>query len=210
MGERKITQYENLILPGANGVSGEYFPANHYQAENQIILRATDSIVTTQPITIHSGANYLFIAGNSIDLGPDFHVEEGAIFEAKIEPQKKSTKDSTTLEQQLIGKLDSIKLPEYKKFNLGQYLQNQDNIQVSEVYPNPNNGNFYFEIQTSGTITDFQIRLANTQGMTIYTEKRTVNKFDIINIDKQNLQKGMYILTITSDKISITRKVVIN
>jgi len=58
MSERKITQYENLNLPGSEGVSGYFFPANHYQSENKIVLFASNNISTTQPITIFTGADY--------------------------------------------------------------------------------------------------------------------------------------------------------
>ncbi len=68
MDGRKVTCFENLTLPGAPGVSGEYYPANHYQADNHILLQSANNIDVNAPITVHPGAEYEFIAGGQIDL----------------------------------------------------------------------------------------------------------------------------------------------
>lgn len=47
---RKITCYHDLTLPGVPGVSNQYFPANHYQADNIITLQALNDITIEKNI----------------------------------------------------------------------------------------------------------------------------------------------------------------
>lgn len=84
MSSRKIYSYDNLLLPGDNN-NAYYFPANHYQSNNLITLQSRNKIETTRPITILSGAEYIFSAANKIILKNGFRVNEGAKFIAKIQ-----------------------------------------------------------------------------------------------------------------------------
>lgn len=82
---RRIECYENLELPGGYQIPTYYFPADHYQDENKIQLRAAGYVHVNHPITILSGADYEFKAGSQITLDPGFFVQNGANFKATIE-----------------------------------------------------------------------------------------------------------------------------
>ncbi len=210
LGERKIAAYDNLVLPGANG---NYFPANHYQSNNKVTLYANNSITTTQPLTIYSGADYDFIAGTSITLGAGFTVQAGANFSAKIGSSGSLKRAKLALEQDIIEKMHSIELPKYKKFEIEKYLQKEDrideNIQISEIYPNPNDGIFKFKLTSEILKAHLHIELINVQGQIIYENKILFEHSAEININKPDIPKGLYILKITGNKAMINKKVII-
>lgn len=211
MGERKITQYDNLVLPGSNGVSGNYFPANHYQSNNKIVLLANNNISTTQPLTIFTGAEYEFVAGNSITLGPGFSAQSGSTFTAKIGNSSSLKSGVSSMEQDMIGRLKTIQLPKSKTFNIDKYLHENElleQLQISEVYPNPNEGNFSFEI-LSNIKCKLKIELVNIHGQSFHNDVLTVDNSFTVNLNVQNIQKGLYILKITGDKTLINRKIII-
>jgi len=62
----------------------DFPPANAYQADNEITIRAANSI-TASNITFQSGAKVNFVAGNKIELLPGFNTGGGE-FRASIEP----------------------------------------------------------------------------------------------------------------------------
>jgi len=114
MDARKISCYEHLILPGEPGVSGQYFPANHYRAQNKIVLQANDRIETTQYIYVHPDADYEFRAGNSITLNPPFVAAAGSNFLATISPCPSNKTDDAVIDLELIARLNEIELPNSK------------------------------------------------------------------------------------------------
>lgn len=214
LGERKITSYNNLILPGdaptgaPYNVTGQYFPAKHYQANNKIVLQANNNIVTTQPITIFNGADYEFKAGKSITLGVGFSAQSGSNFAAKIEPANSLKNTKSTLQDEIVNKLISIDLPKQKQFDIDKYSKDiLIDVQISEVYPNPNDGNFTIKISTNKA-SKFNIQLINMQGQTIYDKTVDVTNFALININKPEMSKGIFILKISNDKELITRKII--
>lgn len=212
MGERKITVYDNLTLPGATGVSGQYFPANHYQSNNKISLKANNTIKTTQPMTIYSGADYEFIAGSSITLGPGFKAQSGSTFSAKIGTVGSLKSAESTLEQEVIGKLRSIELPKYKKFEIEKYipaLEIDEKIQISEIFPNPNDGDFTFRLTSGDLKEQLHIELINIQGQTIYSNLIMLDLNAIVNINKTDMPKGLYILKVSGNKTMINKKIII-
>jgi len=186
--ERKITKYTDLNLPGAEGVSGHYFPANHYQSENLVTLSAQNTIITTQPITVYEGAEYKFVAGESINLGPGFRVQSDANFSAVIGSSSSKT-EKQTLEEKMLAKLKTIDLPEYKKFELKTSTDREEGSVDVFIYPNPTDN--VINISTNETMTNY--KLLNSLGNQLL-EKEVNTTNTSINI--QNLPSGIYILQI--------------
>jgi len=122
VGERRIESYRDLDLPGeVSGGTGHYFPASHYQEVNKISLVAENTISTTKPIKIYPGADYEFVAGESITIGAGFSAEAGCDFTARIATSGTLKSSTATPEQIAISKLQSIDLPIYKKFESEKY-----------------------------------------------------------------------------------------
>lgn len=212
MGERKITRYSDLVLPGETGVSGHYFPANHYQSENRISLVADNTISTTQPITIYNGADYEFVAGGSITLGPGFSAEAGSNFTARIGTSASLKSANSSLEQGIIGKMKSIDLPKYKKFEIEKYLPNVDEntLEISELYPNPNNGNFEFKVKCHrGSKKVIYAEILDIQGKLYYSDSFIIENEYSVNINRSDLPKGFYILKISNGEYLTNKKLVV-
>jgi hypothetical protein len=212
MGERKITRYSDLVLPGETGVSGHYFPANHYQSENRISLVADNTISTTHPITIYNGADYEFVAGESITLSPGFTAEAGSNFTARIGASASLKSANSSLEQGIIGKMKSIDLPKYKKFEIEKYLPNDDEniLEISELYPNPNNGIFEFTVTNNNqSRPNIYVEILNVQGKKYYTKSFVIENEHPVNINKSDLPKGFYILKITNGEYMTNKKLVV-
>jgi hypothetical protein len=213
MTERKITRYTDLELPGEEGVSGHYFPANHYQSENRISLVADNTVTTTQPITIYNGADYEFVAGESIELGPGFTAEVGSNFTARIGSSGSLKSASSTLEQSIIGQLQSIDLPEYKKFEIEKYLHSDtDNnaFEISELYPNPNNGDFEFTVSNNNqSRKNIFVEILDVQGKKYYTKPFIIENEHTVSINRSDLPKGFYILKISNGEYVTNKKLVV-
>jgi len=202
---KKITCYENLILPGSQGpyIStsslGQYFPASHYQDENKIILQASNSIEVTSPITIYPEAEYKFRAPSIVY--NNIMVKPGGTFIAEIGGCETGWKTSPEeeMENLLLAELKQIKLPERLKYNPPK--QSKEQIQV---YPNPNNG--IFTLQCSSEVSK-EIIVQNILGYTVYESNN--NTANTIEIDLRNLAVGVYVVKVITESGNIyTEKVV--
>lgn len=120
MDERTIDCYPYLVLPGAIGVSGEYFPANHYQQQNHIELKSNSYITTNAPIHIYAGADYSFQAATITLLNPGFTVDIGANFTAQIAPCTRQMRQNNNLTKNIELLLTTIEVPDYKAFNVDE------------------------------------------------------------------------------------------
>tara|TARA_R110002050_G_scaffold290260_1_gene443680 strand:- start:2184 stop:3800 length:1617 start_codon:yes stop_codon:yes gene_type:complete len=208
--ERKITCYDNLILPGATGVSGEYFPANHYQSENKIIINSKDKIVTDQGIRIYSGANYEFIARNQVILGLGFDVESGAEFVAKTGSCNENKLGLTSSEQKMISKLHQIELPESINFKLDNFFEKKTDLisNVLQVYPNPNRGSFNVLMKFLDNSTErFTMEIVDYQGRSVFNGYLFGNLPK--NIDARGLISGLYIVKVNSKDSVYSVKIIV-
>jgi hypothetical protein len=195
LGSRKITLYENLTLPGGNLTHGYYFPANHYQPDNKVVLRAKKNINTTHPITIFTGADYDFIAGEKITLGTGFRAQQGSNFRAVISPQLKSSKSvEPDRKQMFIDELKSIDLPKRMDFNINNYLQDGKLIRPTQdvsVYPNPATDIINIKADNFSEINGLSIY--GITGNLIYDKKAVA---DVEHIDVHNYPPGLYLVKI--------------
>lgn len=207
IGERKITVYDNLVLPGGDGTKpGYYFPANHYQSENKIVLQARNNIETTQPIIVFTGADYEFVAGNSIKLRPGFIVQAGANFSAKIQSPGTMSVKSVLPEQTLIDRLKDIKLPETPK-HYDRYTYNVIKTPV-KIYPNPAKDIVNIDWGVSKSNELKFVELYSITGE-VLLKKEIAESFESLNL--QGLNNGIYVLKINSiDKPSEYFKILIN
>lgn len=83
--------------------------------------------------------------------------------------------------------------------------QNKEFIETSSadfiLYPNPSNGQFYIEFYNNETVL---VEIYSIQGQKVF-EKQTNEAFSI-----NNLQTGMYLVKVTKNEVSETKKLVIN
>jgi hypothetical protein len=157
MPPRKIKCFDNLHLrsnyiyePSSNNVrvpdfetenaiSGFYFPANHYQPNNLVQLKSANNITTENIQRILPGAEYQFVAANSIVLNPGFEANSGSVFEAKIEPCAKNKTEELSGTSQALALLEKKPLPEKLAFDVDKYKGIKEPIskQNLSIYPNP-------------------------------------------------------------------------
>lgn len=143
VGGRRIQCYSNLELPGgAYSLSNHayYFPANHYQAENRVELRAEGQIEVTAPIHILPGAHYEFKAGSSVLLNGLVDVAPGATFVAAVEGCTRSASGGTQEPDLFAGR---SKLPRQMTYVPNSEQQNawfETRYPRPVVYPNPTTG----------------------------------------------------------------------
>jgi hypothetical protein len=92
--------------------------------------------------------------------------------------------------------------------NTATALKNNSNEIITEVFPNPNNGNFQLKILNAknkkGTIFIY-----NTQGELIYQHNLPVVLQSLLQLDLSANSKGSYILTIQTDESSYSKSIII-
>ena len=82
----------------------------------------------------------------------------------------------------------------------------EDNLENNlTIYPNPNSGNFTVNFPSEGAV---QMRVINILGDVIYTEQ--FKNFTTKEINLSNAPAGIYFITLTSDKETITKKTIVN
>ena len=75
------------------------------------------------------------------------------------------------------------------------------------VYPNPNNGSFRIAAQRS--IKNASITVHNMIGEQIYHLQQNISEGEILQIDLGQSPDGIYILSVTTEDLRLTRKLVI-
>lgn len=193
---REVSCHTDLNLSGYS-----YFPANHYQSDNHVVLRAAHNINATN-ITVLSGADYELHAGEHIVLGPGFHVESGARFSSKIagcNPNRERNGPSVNLNEMLAG----IKLPGYKPFDAEHYLGKLP--QSISVFPNPHNGNFSIQLNRMAPEDVISLDVLDINGISVLHR----NKITDIRIDLSldNIAKGLYLVKVETQSKIHTQKV---
>jgi hypothetical protein len=183
---RRISCYTNLVLPGGHQQPTYYFPANHYQSENRIQLRAQQHITGAAPIKILEGAHYEFLAGNSIDINginANVDVHPGATFLAAIEGCTKSAPAA----QAEAPAFTFQRLPERLEWKPGAAQAQADEIKgFLLLQPNPATG-------TTRLLTDMQgplrITVINATGQAAM--QATVHD---VEFNVSTLPAGMYLI----------------
>mgnify|MGYP000153258435 CR=1 FL=1 len=217
MPSRKIDCYEQLQLPGAAGVSGQYFPAKHYQDENKVVLHAQNEIETDEnnPINVYSGAEYE-LKGSSIKLTSGFRIENGARVLMKIESCDIDKRRELTPKEKAKQRSLAIHVPQYKEFDMSRYADISDKAKKNQfiessrlkIYPNPSNGNFTLELENfSNESTGTILKIVNVIGQVVYTE--TIQSTRTM-LHVETLANGIYYLHLNTNGEVYTQKIVIN
>jgi hypothetical protein len=218
---RTITCHQNL-----NNLSGEYFAASAYQANNRITLQSATTVTTNGTLRVHPGADYSLVASQSITLGPGFEVvrpqpgETGGIFEARTAScvVPRSDEKSNDIPSDVMRKARNLELPQYKPFNPQQFL-NKDNGLVDldaqseiQAYPNPSSdGNFTvrFVVDAKKSVN---LAFTDILGKTIYTTKYSCiqgENYFPLDMSGKGIAEGMYFITVDDGVSKKVKKVVI-
>ena len=212
---RKITCYDNLTLPGSVGVSGQYFPAKHYQPNNEISLKAAEKIETTQFIYVHPSANYEFKAGKSITLNPGFKADTGAVFKGNIEECVSSRVPENETKNAVLAQLKEIKIPKNMSFDLKKYVDNEDIVSEHKglfisILPNPNQGDFQYQVLGLHATQTAKFRLFDMTGKELLSFDKEIRNEQFEHISINELPNGMYFLEVLVDNRCLTQKIIKN
>ena len=161
---------------------------------------ATDTIViagNTSTVSFASGSWVTLIAGQTIQLKPGTHIQQGSYVNASITPNGEfcdQIQQVALSAKTFAQKSDNINKPDSAAISSEQTLR---------VFPNPNNG--YFSIQVKGFNHATPIIIYNALGENIHN--------DIINFEKtidiSYVQKGLYFIKTFSENKQIIQKVLI-
>jgi hypothetical protein len=202
---RQITCYDNLTLPGAYGVSGEYFPAKDYQSDNKMRLQANNTIETTQPINIYPDADYTFRAGTSVTLNAGFEAQAGSTFTAEISPcasiNKKS--ESSEMEERLLNALSRIELPNRLDFKTAFNFENS----IISLYPNPASDQCTVRVDIPEAAT-VAITLSDMTGRLVQHISNSPREqgTSFIPFSTADIAPGMYIVTYSDGTHTVSKK----
>ena len=93
---------------------------------------------------------------------------------------------------------------------LGSTDLNQESISISNLYPNPSNGDFIFSVnlKSSKSIT---VKVVNMLGVDVYNKNLDLSSGNHLIQNKTDLSNGYYILSVSDeDNILKTSKILIN
>ena len=148
-----------------------------------------------------------FVAENKIVLGPGFHAK--GEFLAKISECDFQNKMKSTSQQQEDDNTEAeadggrLALTEYINSDI---VENKDNLDIINIYPNPNNGKFTIKINKN--ITEIvELEIMDLTSKSIFKNSEINNQF---KIDLSNYHKGIYLLKIRIDQELHVRKIIYN
>jgi hypothetical protein len=208
------TEYYNLNLTetvtiiqeagGGSSISQNLPIADTTVSNTEIAcFNAYDTIAVAGIDTVEflNGSTVDIIAGGVIQFLPGFHAFEGSEMHASI------TTDNTFCE----GASGSpvVYNPPQKSYDEKSLPEKQDLVpreKSIKVYPNPNNGQFKIELinYESGA----SIEIYNILGAKIYQSESSSK--DHCDINLPGLEKGIYVVKITSQKEQVTKKITVN
>ncbi len=194
-----------VCYPFLEDLHGEYYPANEYQPENEIVLRSESIISTTndpnQRLRIYPNADFQFLAANEIQLNPGFSAEPGANFTAEINSgcvgyNGLSVKDSELPEMLSKYEEKAFNINEYQKLYLEPNGIKSKEVKRINISPNPSSG--IFRISTTYS-KKYTYKVLNATGQTLINQIVNQASFEI---DLTNYDNGTYILIISNQSES--------
>jgi len=148
------------------------------------------------------GSSTSLIAGSSITFLPGVHIYEGAYLTATI------TTDSSFCDVVEASGSPVIEVEKTEKSKEESEIHKDAGdallMQSLKVFPNPNNGNFQIEIETTEVLVDFII--SNSLGSKVYSGKLAKGA---THLNLTTLSKGIYFIRTTNTRTPITRKMVV-
>jgi hypothetical protein len=160
---------------------------NSGQTDNQ---SAQNTITATN--SIHNGAIANYDAGTTVFLKPGFHAKSGSNFRAFIEGCSQGAQKS----------INTFEKIETQNSTLNKEKIADDSSNFIKVYPNPTNG--LFKISSKETIVQYTI--LNQFNRILLNKKLSQN---VIQVDIQNLPKGIYIIKLKLNNGEISTKKII-
>lgn len=111
---------------------------------------------------------------------------------------------------------DSIPRPYSNEFDIGAFeyypgntiVEFQDNNEAISIYPNPNNGKFYIHSNQNQTKENYNIKIINQLGELIYFKTLITEELQTIDLSK-SAKSGLYFIILQSEKIRISKKLII-
>lgn len=88
-------------------------------------------------------------------------------------------------------------------------LENQNSSSTQfDVYPNPNNGQFYIQLNSKSTL-QFKMSVRNTIGQTILNEQIIVKGLFSKQLDLTTFEKGVYFVCLENENEKLIKKIVV-
>ena len=84
-------------------------------------------------------------------------------------------------------------------------IEENNSLAKFNVFPNPNNGYFNIQIQTSQS-EDININISNLVGQVVYSEKVSITNSLNKWLDLSYLEKGVYTVTLENNNKSFMAK----
>jgi hypothetical protein len=232
---RQITCYPQINLNAElnNGVNPptaffNLYPANLYQQDNQITLASQTTTNTNGIVRVMQGANFVFQAGQSVNLNPGFEVQPGAVFTAQIAGSPCYIDNSTYRTSDLSARNDNSEyqtpdmnqillntpLPEEKIFDITKYAAPKNITKIEgvnrfNVYPNPARNNVIVEMFFQNQEKNVALHIYDINGRMVYSKQFKNIYFINEQINLPSLSAGIYNVFVTTMKGNDSRKLVI-
>jgi len=198
---------DELQLTGTIAVN-DVFVMIHYQADKQTLLTEADLVGPSSnngaPVNFNGNDPVgLFKNGVLIDVIGILDNATKTLDDTTLRRKKAVTKGNTTY---TASEWDVFPVGTYD--DIGKYYETtasvNDNVLNSiTMYPNPTNGNILFIKATENT----KVTIYNLLGKVVHSASITANKNDI---DVSKLNNGIYVVKITADGKSSTKKLIKN
>ena len=184
---------------------------NSGENELFIVPKKIEAASGNTTYTINSGAAVNLLAGESITLSSGFHAKAGSNFSAKISAisdcsnitpntmQKSAIAPITNLNQKDIDECLSI----IKKALNREYMNYEKENNNISLYPNPNNGSF--TIQTNSLESIEKLEVVTMLGQVVYSVQHPSEN----TITLPTGIKGAFFVRITTQKESVTQKIIV-
>jgi hypothetical protein len=165
-------------------------------------FNAYDSITVAgvSPVTFESGTTVEMIAGKSIRFLPGFYCQSGSYMYSHI------TSDSTFCDE-VAGSSPIVAAPLAESNAIEKSVELPVKTiaeKTVKVYPNPNNGQFTLEL--SNVESGASVSIYNMLGKMVFSGIIDQSKEEI---KVTNAKKGLYVLRVSTDNESFTRKIII-
>jgi hypothetical protein len=194
MSGREQTCYSNL-----ENLSGFYFPANHVQQENAVVLRSASNASLVGDgllLRVITGADYTIQAAGSIITNPNGRLETRPNVRFILNPGTPCNSSGCIAEEDNYSQysyLFKIQLPEKLVFSPEKYSSNViANKSKFNIYPNSgaNELNLAIEYQTDSNL---EIKVYDVNGRLCIS--KNISCSEILKINTSSLKTGIYRVT---------------